>query len=1232
MCPTNRVGLRLLTLSGLLGTLLLGPIAAPAATIIVNGTNDPAGYNSNITVATLGATVTLRDAVNAANNTPGDDTITFAPALGGAVVQLSLTGLNLPFAYGPVTNDGLTALYITSNIAFTPPPGGVTIKKDPAVTGYLRLFDIGPGAVVSLSGMTVSGGSANNGANFWNQGVLTLDSVTVQYGLATTFSTYGGTGFGGGIFNLGALNVLNSTFYADDCLSAGGAIFNANGSSLSASNTLFNQCYASFGGGAVLNEAGALAQFVGCKFTGDSLNADYYWFTTDPYNGGGAVMNVGAAGFSGCSFSSCSTVNTLNGGAILNAGTGSVNACTFSGNSVPTGLGNGGAIENSGTLVVTNGTFTANSARYGSAIDHSAGSLSLDHCTIMRNQMVTNAYSYAVQLGSTCSVRSSILSENTVIDPATTNLVSRDVSGGYSPATFNIVGSTNVGVGALSDNGGPVLTMPLQVGSPAVNGVQWFSDTVPADARGVARCGTWPDIGAYELLITTPAITSSPSTAFIIGQTNSFQIAVSSAPPASFSYIGSLPSGVTLTSSGLLSGVPASGTKGNYTITVIATNYYQYSGVQSFTLTVCDGTLTDPYSWSLNGDNINGGLSLANNTFTFTDGTGGENRSAWFRFQQYVSAFEATFIYQDIGGGGADGVAFVMQNDPAGILAIGGGGGGLGYTGISPSVGMMLNIYAGAPGGSGIFISTDGTGLASAYNNTSPVNLATGNPIKVDLLYLGSAMVVSLTDLTSNLTYTTNFTIDIPGTVGANKAWIGLTGSEGGSLSHQTVSNFTYTVLDAGPVIVVNSTNDPGGFNPNLIISALGTNVTLRDAISAANNTPGTVNIRFAPGLSGTTIPLYQVGNSSYGSSAFGISGHLVIDNTNASTITLTRATSGDLRFFNVLAGGNLTIRNLRLTGGRFPYSGYNGPSLYNSGTLLVDHSRVDGGYTPTYGGGLYTTGNATINASTIDSCFANFAGGGIYNAGTLAISASTICSNTTAHNNGVTAGGGAVFNSGTLTLTNCTIAYNVSSGFYCGGIWNYSGSLSLYSCTVAGNTDSGWGSPVGLGGWQSSIYCRNCIVADSSSVGLIGGSSNNQFYNPGLGAFGSYGGPTAVFPLPANSAAIAAGVFDPGSTNDQRGVLRHNPPDIGAFEFNTYVESVLVTTTNDEFNGTSDARFGTGTSLREAIVMNPDASVIQFDPSLAGQTIVLTNVSDTSAGPSALVIDKDLTRIFHSR
>ncbi|HSU54312.1 MAG TPA: hypothetical protein VLT36_09655, partial [Candidatus Dormibacteraeota bacterium] len=147
--------------------------------------------------------------------------------------------------------------------------------------------------------------------------------------------------------------------------------------------------------------------------------------------------------------------------------------------------------------------------------------------------------------------------------------------------------------------------------------------------------------------------------------------------------------------------------------------------------------------WSKNGDTVNAGAagSISNGVFTPTDGTGGESRSVWYSTPMYVGAFQASFTYQDIGGGGADGSAFAIQNQ--GPTALGGGGGGIAYSGITPSVALMIDIYNGAPGGpynnGGVLLDVNGLAVSASNPFYQPglLNIDAGNPINVTLRYVG---------------------------------------------------------------------------------------------------------------------------------------------------------------------------------------------------------------------------------------------------------------------------------------------------------------------------------------------------------------------------------------------------------------------------------------------------------------------------------------------------------------
>ena len=84
-----------------------------------------------------------------------------------------------------------------------------------------------------------------------------------------------------------------------------------------------------------------------------------------------------------------------------------------------------------------------------------------------------------------------------------------------------------------------------------------------------------------------PSITSTGSATFTAGVASSYQVIATGFPACTFAVTaGTLPNGVKLSGSGLLSGTPVAGTGGAYTVTVTASNGNSPDATQSFTLTV----------------------------------------------------------------------------------------------------------------------------------------------------------------------------------------------------------------------------------------------------------------------------------------------------------------------------------------------------------------------------------------------------------------------------------------------------------------------------------------------------------------------------------------------------------------------------------------------------------------------------------------------------------------------
>jgi hypothetical protein len=238
---------------------------------------------------------------------------------------------------------------------------------------------------------------------------------------------------------------------------------------------------------------------------------------------------------------------------------------------------------------------------------------------------------------------------------------------------------------------------------------------------------------------------------------------------------------------GVLSVSPASWSDaGQYR--VVLTN-----SVGSATSAVCNVTVgRDAFSaaagWTASG---NAG-AMTNSSVMLTDGKGSEASSVFLNCPQYVGAFAASFTYQDVGGGGADGCAFVLQDSTGGASALGGAGGELGYGGATPSVAVELNIYSSY--GAGMAVRTNGI-TGQPYLSTGSVNVAGGNPIAVSLSYNGRTLSVSLTDTVTRATFATNAVLNIIGTLGTNTAYVGMTGADGGISSTQVVTNFQFASI-----------------------------------------------------------------------------------------------------------------------------------------------------------------------------------------------------------------------------------------------------------------------------------------------------------------------------------------------------------------------------------------------------------------------------------------------------
>ena len=189
---------------------------------------------------------------------------------------------------------------------------------------------------------------------------------------------------------------------------------------------------------------------------------------------------------------------------------------------------------------------------------------------------------------------------------------------------------------------------------------------------------------------------------------------------------------------------------------------------------------------------FNGSAGLSNGLLQLTNGGSNEAGSAWFNSAVNISQFTNDFAFQLVNPN-ADGITFTIQN--AGLTALGGMGGNLGYAGIANSVAVKFDLYNNS--GEGI----NSTGL---YQNgalpiipasdltSSGINLHSGDKLSVHMTYNGATLAMTITDGTTGAVYNTSWPINIAQVVGGNTAYLGFTGGTGGLTATQNIQTWTF--------------------------------------------------------------------------------------------------------------------------------------------------------------------------------------------------------------------------------------------------------------------------------------------------------------------------------------------------------------------------------------------------------------------------------------------------------
>jgi hypothetical protein len=441
----------------LAGAALLLALAqgAQAATITVNTTIPKINSSDGI--------CSLIEAIINAN----DDAATHSDCVAGSgadVIQLPAASTHT------VTNKftnyfGATGLpTITSEITIEGNGGKIAGKKGAS----FRLIAVESSGDLTLSDVTVSGGSQNHGGAIFNYGTLTINDSTITGSKA---------GLGGGIFNgsTAVLTIDGGTISKNTAV-YGGGVYDHSGA-VSITNSTITGNKAIVDGGGIYEYAGTLD----IAYSTISKN-------TSGRDGAGMHNRDSAATITYSTISGNQTGFFGYGGGIYDRSSETlVENSTISGNKAAVG----GGVYNRATLTVSNSTISKNSAGDGGGI-FTARDLTLNRSLISGNQAF---------FGREIDRFSGTVTRDNYNLFGTNNY---DGVRGFSPGASDIVPGSGVFIGAilapLAANGGPTQTHALVTGSPAVNAVPLADPGCGGtDQRGVLRPQeTLCDIGAFE--------------------------------------------------------------------------------------------------------------------------------------------------------------------------------------------------------------------------------------------------------------------------------------------------------------------------------------------------------------------------------------------------------------------------------------------------------------------------------------------------------------------------------------------------------------------------------------------------------------------------------------------------------------------------------------------------------------------------------------------------------------
>ncbi|GAB3984549.1 hypothetical protein GCM10028806_59690 [Spirosoma terrae] len=752
------------------------------------------------------------------------------------------------------------------------------------------------------------------------------------------------------------------------------------------------------------------------------------------------------------------------------------------------------------------GTFTSSPA--GLSID-AAG-------TINPNQSVPGSYTVSY-VSSTCT-NVTATAAITIVDNL---IIGLEVT---QPTCATVTGTINASVTGLSGveynlNGGPWQSSGLFSGLAAG---QLY--TVRARLASSPICESNLTNIPINAVPTPPSVTNPTVTTATVGApfSQSFT-AVGGTGGASFSLVNStLPTGLTLASTGVLSGTPT--TSGSFPIRVRATNAngcfgesatytlvvnYPIPTVTGFAVspaTVCVGR---PVTFIATVGNLTGSYS-----YTLTNGTSsttGTTASTAFSQGLTASGSGAQSFTLTVNANGQSATASTTLTVNSLPIA--------GLTNNGPLTCAQPGVTLTASGGSSYtFVNSAGTtlgtpGPASTLVINSPglysviVTNASGCVSTTTTTVISTTATVTvskpaMTTVILNTPFSQSFTA--LGGVGAyNYSLVNSTLPAGLTLANTGVLSGTPTTLGNFPITVrATDINGCFGESATYTLSVLEAFSPIRYVRQGGTGTgsgnswaDASADLQSQINLAGVTQVWVAAGTYKPGGDAntdqsvsFSMKNGVAIYGGFANSGSPVLAERNPTTFATVLSGDIGEPNN----NGDNSYHVISNDGNELNATAVLDGFVVTGGNGGDYGGGMYNSGSSPSVANCVFQGNTASEGGGLYNT-----SSSPTLNNCVFQTNTASVGGGMSNDNSSPTLTGCSFRNNQSDS-YGGGMNNFNTSNpTLINCLFQDNSGGFYGG--GINNESSNPVLTNCSF-QTNSGGLIGGGAiYNSSSNPVL-------------------------------------------------------------------------------------------------------------------------------------